>query len=119
MGGNDLFIGRGGKDIAKYNGAAGPVKANLAKGRAPDDGDGGVDRLLSIEHLKGSPNDDRLKGDSKRNKLRGGPGDDLLAGRAGRDKLFGQGGDDVLKGGGGVDLCRQGPGSGPLKGCER
>lgn len=49
----------------------------------------------------------------------GGGGHDVLLGQGGNDLLKGQAGNDRLNGGPGKkDRCIQGPGAGPLRGCE-
>ena len=78
--GNDDLQGGNGIDEADYSGAAGVVTADLHDdpdvggpftGRATADGDGGVDRLSSIEWLRGGANGDTLAGNGTQNRLRG------------------------------------------------
>jgi Ca2+-binding RTX toxin-like protein len=98
----DKIWGKGGRNVLR----GGPGK-DLLVGR------GGSDLLV------GQGGRDTEKGGSGRDTLKGNAGPDLLRGNGGNDKLFGQGGNDALIGGAGKkDRCRQGPGTGPVKGCE-
>jgi len=67
----------------------------------------GIDdaRLLGVGHLDltGHDGDNKLLGNSSKNKLFGGAGDDVIKGYGGRDKLYGDDGADKLIGGGGKD----------------
>ena len=103
--GNDDLQGGNGIDEADYSGAAGVVTADLQDdpdvggpftGRATADGDGGVDRLSSIEWLRGGANGDTLAGNGTQNRLRGEGGDDRLIGRGGTDQLEGGAGADTF-----------------------
>jgi Ca2+-binding RTX toxin-like protein len=62
----------------------GPVNANLVTHEARGEGH---DRLIGIEQLIGTPQDDVFRGDEDGN---------FLDGRGGSDELFGGGGEDVL-----------------------
>lgn len=66
-----------------------------------EDGQGGVDILVSIEAfvLTGTGFSDTLSGSTGGDQLTGGAGNDSLAGRAGADLIFGGDGDDFLAGG--------------------
>lgn len=98
--GNDTFVGGGtGGDAADYTLAGSAVRVDLTKTQVLNDGDGGVDTLLSIESATGSAFDDVLIGNSGPNVLNGG---------LGRDTLLGGQGDDVLMGGSGVANTLQG-----------
>jgi Ca2+-binding RTX toxin-like protein len=94
-----------GIDEADYSAAAGAVTVDLQDdpdgigfftGRAAVDGDGGVDRLVSIEWLRGGAGGDTLAGNSAQNRLRGEGGDDILIGRGGIDQLEGGAGADTF-----------------------
>jgi Ca2+-binding RTX toxin-like protein len=61
------------------------------------------DKIKNIEDVIGGNGDDRINGDSKRNRLEGGDGDDTLRGAGGEDTLEGGAGSDVLHGGAGRD----------------
>ena len=103
-GGNDRDVGGRGRDVLDFM----PyrwrtVRANLRIGRAYQGSE--TDRLISIEGLIGSPQDDVLKGDAKRNNIRGDMGDDIIEGRAGADYLVGGSGHDRINGGAGNDEC--------------
>ncbi|MBK1660694.1 calcium-binding protein [Paracraurococcus ruber] len=68
------------------------------------DGWGGVDRLVLIDHARGTRFPDRLLGNAAANMLMGNAGDDTLTGGEGNDSLYpGTGADSVL-GGPGNDL---------------
>ncbi len=100
--GNDVLDGGAGNDVARYRGAVGSVQADLATGVAQD-GFGGTDRLIRIEHLHGSDQGDVLSGDAAGNRLFGFAGRDMLSGRGGNDTILGGTADDTLQGGAGND----------------
>ena len=85
-GGNDTLDGGAGDDIASYAFAAGAVVVDLGSGAA-DDGEGGIDVLISIELVEGSDFGD------------------LLIGSADDDLIRGLGGDDSIDGGDGFDFA--------------
>jgi Ca2+-binding RTX toxin-like protein len=132
---SDSFDGNSGKDTLRFTGAPRTVTADLALGTAADGG-GATDTMTRIESLVGGSAADILRGDGGANLLDGAAGNDRIVARggkdtglggAGNDSLSGGGGDDTLKGGAGNDkivggagrdLCRQGPGTGPITGCE-
>jgi len=112
-GGNDTIDGGAGRDSVWYGIANGAVHVNLADGTAYDDGQGGVDTLISIENIGGSMYDDILVGSDEDNSLTGedgndsidgGKGNDWLSGGAGNDTILGGEGSDILIGGGGNDV---------------
>lgn len=87
--GADKYDGRGGTfDQIAYHidGGNKGVKVDLKKGFAIDTF-GHRDSLKGIEVVRGSFNDDEIRGDSKVNVLRGLEGDDLLDGRGGKDQV--------------------------------
>jgi Ca2+-binding RTX toxin-like protein len=92
--GNNVLDGGAGSDTVTWayavSGAAG-VTASLASGSATGSGS---DTLISIEHLIGSANADRLTGDGNANHLSGGLGNDTLDGGGGADTLTGGDGSD-------------------------
>jgi len=88
-GGNDTLNGGGGSDTADYSGAASGVTVRLNGGVTQNDGDGGVDTLISIENITGSAFDDTIVGNNLDNILEGGDGYDVLAGLDGNDILIG------------------------------
>ena len=99
-GGADVLDGGGGIDTAAYNpGGSEGVKVDLGvKEDGWTTGEGGHasgDKLRNIENLRGSKNDDTLRGDEKANELKGGAGDDMLEGRGGADELDGGEGNDT------------------------
>ncbi|NJC39803.1 Ca2+-binding RTX toxin-like protein [Brevundimonas alba] len=106
-GGNDTLIGRGGNDslrggagtdTADYSAASSGVTVRLNTGTV-NDGEGGVDTLVSVENIVGSVHDDLIVGSD---------GVNVLSGGAGSDTLLGLGGDDVLMGGAGAANQLQG-----------
>ena len=70
------------------------IVANLATG-VVEDGWGGTDTLVLINHLRGSGFADRITGNALGNTLEGGAGDDTLNGGVGIDRLTGGAGDDT------------------------
>lgn len=107
--GDDLINGGGGRDTASFNGSQSGVHVDLTKVGAQDTGRG-IDLLISIENLIGSPENDTLTGDGGDNELTGHKGDDFLYGGAGADTLNGGTGDDFLTAGGGDDVINGGVG---------
>lgn len=98
--GNDRFVGGGtGGDTADYSLAGSAVRVELLKTQVLNDGDSGVDTLISIENATGSNYDDVLVGTQ---------GDNVLSGGLGRDSLIGYAGNDTLIGGAGVANVLQG-----------
>ena len=97
--GADALDGGNGVDTADYSGAGSGVVVRLFQGLTTDDGDGGVDTLVSIENVTGSALDDTILGSA---------GDNTLNGGLGRDYLIGLGGADILIGGSGVANQLQG-----------
>jgi len=92
--GKNVLRGGAGFDTASYEFAGTSVHVDLKKSSLQDTGGGGRDKLIGIEHLRGSPFDDVLLGNGKTNTLEGSIGNDELNG--GRDH-------DVLVGGAGAD----------------
>ncbi|WP_165761521.1 calcium-binding protein [Limimaricola soesokkakensis] len=122
--GADVLNGRGGKDWADYSASDGGVTVNLAK-RSGSGGDAEGDRLINIERVHGSAQNDKLTGDNGKNilvgdagkdRLVGGGGHDALDGGVGRDKLLGGAGKDKLSGGEGNDRLVGGAGKDWLDG---
>lgn len=94
-GGNDWIDGGAGSDLADYTQAAGAVSVDLSIGRAQD-GDGGIDTLISIEEVRGSNFNDTIIGSD------------------GADRIRGNAGNDSLVGGGGIDTIEYVPATGPV-----
>lgn len=84
--GNDTLNGGLGGDYAEYNNATTAATVNLTTGVATD-GEGGTDRLVSIENAIGGAFADRLTGVAQNGQstsdLRGGRGNDTLVGISG------------------------------------
>jgi Ca2+-binding RTX toxin-like protein len=95
--GNDSLYGGAGVDTVDYSAASGAVTAELWRGAALNDGQGGVDILNGIENLIGSGFSDVLGGDGNANRFEGGGGADTMAGAAGADQY-------VFRSGGGFDV---------------
>jgi Ca2+-binding RTX toxin-like protein len=83
--GDDYIDGRSGYDSARYQGAASGINADLSIGLVQD-GDGGTDVLLSIEHLRGSAFGDIMKGSANNDVFEGMAGVDAIDGGAGYDR---------------------------------
>lgn len=110
--GNDRLSGGSGRDLADYAGGTAAVVADLLAGRAKVSGrDGGTDRLIGIEDLRGGQGNDRLSGNTTANTLSGQIGNDTLTGRQGDDTLYGGKGSDHLYGGQGNDRLLGGAGA--------
>ena len=103
--GVDVLNGGTGIDTVDYSTAAAGVRAQLNTNASTNDGDGGTDTFVGIEHLTGSAFNDTLFGDGTANVLRGGAGYDVLLGLGGNDILWGGTGiSNELYGGLGDDL---------------
>ncbi|MBL6082220.1 hypothetical protein JMJ56_30040 [Belnapia sp. T18] len=109
--GNDTLDGGDGNDTADYGLATQPVVIDLAAARANQDGQGGQDRLLSIENVVGGPGNDTIRGDGAANRLVGGAGNDAINGLGGNDSINGGEGRDILRGGAGQDNAAGGVGN--------
>lgn len=84
--GDDHLEGGAGFDHAAYYGATGSVSVDLSiVGPQAVGGGSGLDLLLGIEGLSGSPYNDTLLGDGAGNNLAGMAGNDYLDGRGGFD----------------------------------
>jgi Ca2+-binding RTX toxin-like protein len=102
--GNDTLDGGDGTDRADYRRAAASVTVDLSAGTASDDGDGGQDKLVSIEDVRGSDFDDVITGNDGENFIRSLGGNDSLLGGDGFDFLVGGAGNDTLHGGPGDEF---------------
>jgi Ca2+-binding RTX toxin-like protein len=105
-GGSDTLSGSDGLDEASYRHATSGIRVDLAEGSALSDGQGGKDRLISIEVIRGSEHGDLISL---------GSGDERARGDKGRDTLLGQDGDDQLDGGLGADFLYGGDGNDSLR----
>ena len=101
----DTLDGGAGTDTATYRDSKYGVFVQLDfnNGGYGLRGDAGFDKLISIENLTGSYQDDHLRGDHRDNLLEGSFGADTLVGGDGDDTLVGAQGDDKLEGGDGAD----------------
>ncbi|WP_423298271.1 calcium-binding protein, partial [Arcobacter sp. YIC-310] len=86
-------------DTADYSELSGSSIDVDMENETVDVSDGSSDRIIDIERIVGTKQDDRIVGDSKNNILEGNDGDDFLLGGAGKDILKGGAGKDVLEGG--------------------
>ncbi|MEZ0578120.1 hypothetical protein [Nocardioides sp. MH1] len=93
---DELVVGGPGIDAVGYSslhsGTHRGVTVDLEIEEPQDTGPGGVDELVAIEQVGGTPYDDVLRGTARTN---------VLKGRKGDDRLFGRGGGDVCYGGSG------------------
>lgn len=87
-GNDDLIDGGGGSDTVDYGAATQGISIDLRLTGPQNTGDG-VDTLLNVENVVGSPSKDILTGNDAAN---------VLEGRGGGDVLSGLGGDDILTG---------------------
>jgi len=86
--GNDRIDGGDGFDTAAYYGAPGGVSVDLRIIGPQDVGGGaGIDTVVFIDALAGSPFADTLTGDAGNNNIAGQKGDDLLDGGGGIDNV--------------------------------
>jgi Ca2+-binding RTX toxin-like protein len=83
--GNDILSGGGGLDTADYCTTTTGVVAELWRGLASNDGQGGSDTLVNMENLTGSAFNDTLAGDNNSNVFKGGAGTDAFFGGGGID----------------------------------
>ena len=67
--------------------------------------------------VKGSPGDDVIVGDQRKNQIRSGGGDDLICALGGRDRIRAGAGADRIRGGRGDDRCKGGPGRDRTRSC--
>lgn len=85
--GSDTIDGGAGNDRVRFREATEGVVVDLAAGTARD-GQGGVDRLVSIERIEETPFDDVLRGTEGRNVFRmNGGGNDIVDGRGESDRV--------------------------------
>ena len=108
--GNDSLTGEAGSDTADYASATSAVTAELWRGTAANDGQGGNDILVGIENLNGGGFNDLLVGDEAANNINGAAGNDVLYGGGGVDTLFGGNGNDFAAAGAGNDSLDGGSG---------
>ncbi len=108
--GNDSIDGGAGVGLAEYGSASGAVTAELWRGTASNDGQGGNDVLLAIENLAGGAFNDLLAGNESANTLYGQGGHDNIFAGGGNDTVFGGAGNDLIAGGAGVDNINGGDG---------
>jgi Ca2+-binding RTX toxin-like protein len=107
-GGDDALDGGSGSDTASYRpapaGATEGAKVNLGIAGPQDTGVAGLDTLIGLENLAGSPFPDQLRGDAQANTLTGWEGEDSLSGEGGDDHFAVRDGTrDLVTCGPGVD----------------
>jgi Ca2+-binding RTX toxin-like protein len=93
--GGGQFDGGDGADEADYAGAVALTLADLVSGVVTHSA-GGVDMLVAIEDLTGSPGDDVIHGNDQANVLDGAAGADVIVGGLGDDTIDGGPGGDTL-----------------------
>ena len=111
--GADTLNGGTGLDFASYQGSAAAVVIDLQTGLAGL-GDAAGDVFFSIENLRGSSNNDTLRGANGGSTVLGDAGDDTIAGGTGNDVLSGDAGNDTITGGAGFDQLFGGAGNDSL-----
>jgi Ca2+-binding RTX toxin-like protein len=123
--GTDIFVGNGGADYFKagygpayvdYRWAKSGINVNLSKDFAQQTGGGGLNTLIGISGIFGTPFADIIWGHTHNDVLRGFGGNDSIYGSLGRDLLEGGDGNDILGGGDGDDTLSGGNGDDVLKG---
>ncbi len=96
--GDDLLRGGAGEDTVSYADVPAPVSVDLSIAGVPQDTVGsGMQTLIEIEGVLGSPFDDRLTGSDGANAIDGGAGADTIDGGEGADRLGGGGGIDAIE----------------------
>jgi Ca2+-binding RTX toxin-like protein len=102
--GKDTLDGGAGIDTAQYFDAASRVTIDLRLAGFQNTSGAGLDKLIDVENVSGTPFNDILIGNNEVNNLSGDAGDDSLTGLGGDDQLFDfNGGNDVMNGGDGND----------------
>lgn len=91
--GNDTLDGGAGNDFAVYTGSPNAITIDLIAGSATG---WGSDRLIGIEHVDGSFQNDRISLSDGANFANGNGGNDTIWGLAGSDNLLGGEGNDRL-----------------------
>jgi Ca2+-binding RTX toxin-like protein len=91
LAGDDIIDGGAGTDEVRYDrdangGGNGNITVDLAAGKATD-GFGNTDTLISIENVRGSNNNDDLRGDAFNNRIQPMGGADFVDGRGGQDQV--------------------------------
>ena len=109
--GDEVVVGGGGSDILDYLSGDGPIDVDLAAGTGtytPSSKAIAIFHitLAGVEKVDGTPYDDTIAGDAKRNVLRGKQGNDTIDGRAGEDTLIGGTGGDLIHGGDAGDVIK-------------
>ncbi len=95
--GNNILRGTASaNDTVTYAFASGPVTVSLNITTQQNTISSGLDTLISIENLVGSPFGDNLTGNSMHNILDGRAGNDILRGWSGADTLIGGFGNDMF-----------------------
>jgi len=115
-GADTMYGGPGGGDTLAYwfspEGVTVSLISHIASG-----GEAEGDTFSNVEHIIGSPFDDRLYGDDgENNNLSGGDGNDTIKGFGGFDYISGGDDDDTLSGMNGDDAIVGGPGHDYLNG---
>lgn len=114
LGGLDTLLGKAGNDTIEshssaetidggdgintvsYQYATSSVNVNLSLSGSQNTQGGGMDTLISIANINGSPFNDTLSGDPSANNIQGLVGNDTIQGGLGSDQLDGGEGQDTL-----------------------
>lgn len=80
--GSDLIDGGDGADIASYRESRSGITIDIEMQRTGNDGAGGVDDLVSVESVIGSPKPDAIVGSDEPNFIDGVGGADVIRGNA-------------------------------------
>lgn len=100
LGGDDTIDGGAGNDsidggangqfgdTLTFTHATKGVKVDLTAGTVSDDGQGGADKIINIEHIVGTAFGDVLTGDANENWFMPGAGDDAIDGAGGQDVVM-------------------------------
>jgi Ca2+-binding RTX toxin-like protein len=101
--GNDSLDGGSGSDVVSYENAAGAVTADLGTGVVSNDGQGGQDTLVNIEHIHGSYFADTITMGNAFGEVFARAGNDTLKGGLGEQHFMPGSGNDSIDGGEGQD----------------
>lgn len=99
----DIKIGRKSRPMSGHHAVVVDLRRGSSRGARR--GTQGNDTISGFENVRGTDEDDVLRGNDRRNRLIAFGGDDVLRGRGGKDYLDGGRRSDDGNGGGGTDRC--------------